>query len=99
MGAPCHCPQNVDGHKAPLNGPPGSVRLPSKGKAVNTKTQGEAPRFLKQMSVMVRPDDWKVIRVAAAHRKIPMTQLLLELLEPGLAELRAMPMADADDYE
>jgi len=44
--------------------------------------------ILKQINFQVSIDDWKLIRNEAARRKIPVTNLCRELIEPLLDKLK-----------
>lgn len=51
----------------------------------------------RQISLPIPFDDWKLLERSAAVRRIPVTTLVLELLEPGLRKLRKNPPAVDDD--
>lgn len=53
----------------------------------------------RQVSLHVPFDDWKLLDLAAAVKRVPVTTLILQLLEPGLKRLRANPPTrdDGDD--
>ncbi len=46
------------------------------------------PELRKQISIFIPVSDWRAIRLEAAQRKIPMTELCRRWLAPELARLR-----------
>jgi hypothetical protein len=54
--------------------------------------------FRKQVSIFLPVADWRALRREAARRRVPITQLCREWLEPALDHLRRHPPAcGADD--
>lgn len=52
----------------------------------------------KQVSIFLPVADWRALRREAARRRVPITQLCREWLEPGLDHLRRdPPVRDGDD--
>jgi hypothetical protein len=52
----------------------------------------------KQVSIFLPVADWRALRREAARRRVPITQLCREWLEPSLDHLRRHPpAAGADD--
>ena len=45
----------------------------------------------KQVSLLVPIEDWRNLRIEAARRGVPMTELVHGWIEPQLAELRDNP--------
>ncbi len=64
---------------------------------MRTEIQAGSPVFTKQLTVKIPGDDWKLLRLVAARRHVPLTDVLMGLIKPGIDELRAMPDALDDD--
>ena len=47
----------------------------------------------KQVSIFLPLEDWKRVRLEAARKNIPITELCRRWMSPGLADLRRNPEA------
>jgi hypothetical protein len=59
----------------------------------------ETSEFRKAVSLLLSVSDWRAVRREAARRRIPMTALCREWLEPDLEQLRQQPPSLAVDEE
>jgi len=51
--------------------------------------------FRKQISIFIPLSDWKAIRLEAARKKIPMTELCRRWMKPELTQLKkTLPQVD-----
>ena len=57
----------------------------------------EIPEFRKLISLLLPVADWRAVRFEAARRRIPMTALCREWLEPDLERLRRQPLSSIED--
>jgi hypothetical protein len=55
------------------------------------------PEFRKPIALSLRLDDWKAVRREAARRRVPITALCREWLEPALERLRREPPSAVTD--
>jgi hypothetical protein len=59
----------------------------------------ERPAFRKSISLLLPVADWRALRREAAQRRIPMTALCREWLEPALARLRQSTLSPENPCE